>query len=307
MRLLLCFLIAASCDGPRTAQPETAETEASSASEGNDSTLELPTPEAFARTHDRFDSYWYQGVAELSRYELTQSRYGDTHEGEAVLIFVTEPFLPDAQVKHESGDHESVSVLKINHYRRFYTGIYPYTVMTSAFQPVSGEAALKVATSVQEWCGHAFTQLNRREGAVQATSHSYFQAEGDQTDTLDDVPFEDALWSQIRRDPRAIPTGAQQMIPALYWIRFKHRPLAAYDAEVSLTEGDHLTLEVRYPALGRTLRIHAQTNFPHAIDRWEEEDAEGTTRARRTRAILTDYWSHNGAADGAYREALGVH
>ncbi len=84
--------------------------------------------------HGAFDSYWYQGKAELTRYALRQARYGETHDGEVVLIFVTEDFLPKLQVKHEAGDAaDAISVLKLNAYRRFYTGIYPYTVMTSSF------------------------------------------------------------------------------------------------------------------------------------------------------------------------------
>ena len=36
-----------------------------------------------------FGDYWYQGKAELSRYDLKQVRYGEIHQGDAVLIFVT--------------------------------------------------------------------------------------------------------------------------------------------------------------------------------------------------------------------------
>ena len=39
-----------------------------------------------------FNKYWYAGEAELNSYTLSQARYGENHEGEAVLIFVTEDF-----------------------------------------------------------------------------------------------------------------------------------------------------------------------------------------------------------------------
>ena len=45
------------------------------------------------------DSYWYQGKAEISSYELEQVRYGQKHLGDAVLIFVTEDFSKTKQVK----------------------------------------------------------------------------------------------------------------------------------------------------------------------------------------------------------------
>src|SRR5262245_19023266 len=80
---------------------------------------------------DQFHGYWYQQKAELARYALSQARYGEIHKGESVLIFVTEPFWKDKQVKYEFGDKtDSLSVLKLNFTRKFYTGIYPYSVMT---------------------------------------------------------------------------------------------------------------------------------------------------------------------------------
>ncbi|MCA9563537.1 MAG: hypothetical protein KC561_08610, partial [Myxococcales bacterium] len=89
-------------------------------------------PLTAASEHPSFDTYWYQGLAELNRYSLQQSRYGEIHEGEAVLIFVTEDFDTELQVKWDHGNRDNVvSVLKTNAYRRFYTGLYPYTMMTS--------------------------------------------------------------------------------------------------------------------------------------------------------------------------------
>src|SRR5688572_8355489 len=104
----------------------------------------------------RFGRYWYQGKAELTRYALEQARYGELHKGDAVLVFVTEPFLPEKQVKLERGDPaRGVSVLKLNSTRKFFTGIYPYSVMTSTFTPVDfgKTGTLKVTSSTQEWCG----------------------------------------------------------------------------------------------------------------------------------------------------------
>ncbi|MBK6893010.1 MAG: hypothetical protein IPH00_07720 [Flavobacteriales bacterium] len=46
-----------------------------------------------------FNTYWHQGKAELSHYALTQARYGELRDGNAVLVFVTEDVLDSAQVK----------------------------------------------------------------------------------------------------------------------------------------------------------------------------------------------------------------
>lgn len=309
MRILGALLLIA-CGAESVAPSSREQATAEPASGAEPSALALPTPESFASEHGSFDTYWYRGLAELTRYRLEQSRYGEVHEGEAVLIFVTEDFLPGPQLKHEIGPRppEAISVLKLNAHRQFFTGIYPYTTLTSTFSPADGTPALKVAASVIEWCGVAYAQLNRRDAAVQAELHSYFQAEGDRALTIEDAPFEDALFAALRRGPNALPTGAMRMVPAMHYLRFAHRELAAYDADVRFEDdASTRTLVVRYPELGRELRVRVARAFPHVIEGWEERDANGpTTRATRTHAILTDYWAHHGVADAPFRAALGI-
>lgn len=278
----------------------------------------VKSPAEVARAHGTFDGYWYRGLAELSRYRLRQSRYGEVHEGEAVLVFVTEPFLPDAQVKQEHGDPaDAVSVLKLNAYRRFYTGIYPYTVMTSTFSPVAeaGALPLKASASVQEWCGHAYAQLNRREGHYELALHSYFQDEGDAQARVPKALLEDGLFAWVRRDPSTLPIGEISLVSGLHHLRFVHRPVAPEPAVARRTQVDDARFseasieryEVRYPESGRTLRIYFEPAFPYAVLGWEElQEGAPATVAVRTHAIMSDYWNHHGANDGAYREALGL-
>lgn len=277
----------------------------------------LPSPESFASQYPAFDSYWYQGRAELTRYALRQARYGDQHDGEAVLVFVTEDFLTGLQVKQEHGDSpNAISVLKLNASRRFYTGIYPYTLMTSSFTPalLPGKPTLKLSSTIQEWCGHVYTQINRRDDGLHAVSHSYFQDDADQKTTLPTADFEDGIWAQIRINPSAIPVGKQELIPALDYIRMRHKALRAYPAEVSrkpevktdLVDHPVAAVEVKYPALGRDLTIYYEPKFPYVIQAWEENVGPQRTTAVRSRAIVDDYWNHNGAGDGWYRDALGL-
>ena len=63
-----------------------------------------------------FKDYWFAGEAELTRYELDKGRYGESHNGDAVLIFVTEPFLSEKQVKYDNlpSDEKPINVLKMN-------------------------------------------------------------------------------------------------------------------------------------------------------------------------------------------------
>lgn len=273
------------------------------------------TPERFAGQHASFDSYWYQGKAELTRYALRQARYGEVHDGEAVLIFVTEDFLPKLQVKHESGESEdALSVLKLNAYLRFYTGIYPYTVMTSSFSPATGAPTLKLSNTVQEWCGQVYSQINRRSDGLHTLMHSYFQKEADQKMTLPNATLEDGLWAQLRIAPEGIREGKQDIVPALSYVRMRHKALRAYPAVVARKTNvdsdliDHPlhALEVDYPPLGRKLVIYYEPDFPHVIQAWEETEGPFRTTAVRTHAIIDDYWNHNSVSDAPYRDALGL-
>ena len=268
---------------------------------------------------DEFGAYWYQGLAEITSYNLEQARYGEIRNGEAVLIFVTEPFSRSKQVKldaaGEAGDDE-VTVLKLNHTRNFVTGIYPYSMMTSTFMPVGeGPLPIKITGSSQEWCGHTFTQLNRNDSGYRARLFSYFESEGDQDGELPEVMTEDGLWALIRINPDALPAGELQLIPSAVYQRMSHLDLQPYSATASLTGDDgRRNYRIRYPDLDRTLTIFFSADFPNQISGWEETRMSGfgegrqmlTTRATIKGREMMPYWELNGTADAHYREQLGM-
>ncbi len=271
----------------------------------------LEEAEAVAKKHPRFEQYFYLGKAEVNRYALAQSRYGEQHRGDAVLIFVTEDFLTDAQVKleQERDGRDAISVLKLNAYRRFYTGIYPYTVMTSVFTPArTSDPTLKLTFSATEWCGQVFTQLNRRDDGFHVDSHSYFQAEGDVREVLPGALLEDELMVLLRKDPSALPLGELSLYPSLTHARLRHQPLEVSKAHARLTDDDatRRTYHLSY-ANGRELSISFEARFPHRILGWRERvPGQPETTAELTRSIMLPYWQTNGADDGAYRAALGL-
>lgn len=276
--------------------------------------------------NEAFGNYWYQGKAELTRYELQQARYGEIHNGEAVLIFVTEDFLADQQVKYEYGARSSnvASVLKLNATRKFFTGIYPYSIMTSVFTPIqnagSGET-FKVTSSSQEWCGHTYMQANLRENRYKGFLHSYFQAEVEKKFDLPNVLLEDAVWTQLRIDPSSLPQGAVKVIPAFHHLRLRHLPMTAEDARIIVTETVDATLSekplnvyrIEYQSIERTLEIKYETEFPYTIVAWSEEITSGfgaaktlKTTAVRTHSINSPYWSQHDVADSTLRKELGL-
>ncbi|MEL7148626.1 MAG: hypothetical protein AAFO69_19785, partial [Bacteroidota bacterium] len=98
-----------------------------------------PVQESTTFSGQDFNSYWYQGKAEITSYALEQARYGEVHPGKAVMVFVTEDFSRSKQVKLDfpgRAGNDAVKVLKLNALWKFNTGIYDYSVMQSTFTPV---------------------------------------------------------------------------------------------------------------------------------------------------------------------------
>ena len=257
-----------------------------------------------------FKSYWFDGTAEISSYALEQSRYGAPREGTAVLIYVTEDFLPDKQVKANQKSESTQTVLKLNRTKNFLTGIYPYSIMTSIFSRLGQSRPLvKTTTSIQEWCGQAYLQLNRREG-LEVKSHSYFEGEADQNFQFKDALTEEELWVWIRTQPDRLPQGTLELLPSFEFIRLKHKPLQLYQAEAVLEQNDTLhTYSLTYAELQRKLSISFTKEAPHTILDWTEEDLKNpnqTTRAQIKKTVKLPYWKLNKLGDDQFRDSLGL-
>lgn len=266
-----------------------------------------------------FKDYWYQGKAEITRFKLKQNRYGEQHEGDAVQIFVTEPFLEREQIKHEYGQGDSYSALKLNFHKNFLTGLYPYSIMTSVFSRVDFEQkdTAKVTFSSQDWCGQVYAQLNHRDGAWQFLSHSYFQAEGDQNMTLPTAWIEDEIWNRIRTAPNDLPVGDKvPMMASMEYYRLRHKNVEVLDAKAELKEYRDrrfaskevyvysLTYQKPEP---RKLSIYFDKEAPYTIYGWVEQIGEDPeTLAVRTHSIMSDYWSKNNPDDIKLRKDLGL-
>lgn len=255
------------------------------------------------KTNKQFNDYWYSGQAEITSYQLEQSRYGEIRTGTAVLVFVTEPFLKNDQVKADQNNPSNINVLKLNATKKFNTGIYPYSIMQSTFYPVANnQHALKVSASVQEWCGHVYTQLNNRE-QFQVTSHSYFQGEADQNFNLEKNILENQIWTQLRIDPNSLPVGNIKIIPSLEYTRLNHKPLKAYNAFAENKPGQY-TLKIK--DLDRQLTIKYNPSFPYTIQSWEETQNGNTTKATKIKTLQSDYWNKKSNSDLELRQTLGL-
>lgn len=262
-----------------------------------------------------FKKYWYAGEAEITSYKLEQARYGELREGNAVLVFVTEPFLKEKQVKADGNNPDNIPVLKLNSTKNYLTGIYPYSIMTSSFYPVhDNQHALKVSFSSQEWCGQVYAQLNNRE-KFDISSHSYFESEADQEVRLNKTILENELWNKIRVNPDALPVGEVSVIPSMEYIRLSHKELKAYTASVTLNEKEGVnTYRIDYPELDRVLEINFTATFPHTIESWSDSFKSGygpkaktmVSKATKIKTLKTPYWRQNSNSFLPLRDTLGL-
>lgn len=282
-------------------------TTASNSIANSESKTETLAPE-IKLTKD-FKNYWHNGEAEITSYKLEQARYGEIREGKAVLVFVTEDFLPEIQVKADNYNESNIPVLKLNTTKNFNTGIYPYSIMQSTFYPVANnQHAIKISASIQEWCGQTYTQLNNRD-AFEIKSHSYFQNEADKSFQLEKTWTENELWTKLRIDPESLPVGQIEVIPSLENIRLNNEELKAHKA-FAIKENNSYNLS--YKNLSRNLKIKFNPNFPYDILGWEETITSGmgataetlTTKATKLQSIKSDYWNKKSNSDLRLRDSL---
>lgn len=284
--------------------------------------IKAPSPYEY----ESFSAYWDKGVAELNSYELLQYRYGEPRNGEAVLVFVTEDFSKQKQVKldHPEKTEDKEHILKLNFTKKFITGIYPYSMMLSVFSPLDGSInPIKLTTTSQEWCGHTFTQLNKKQSRYDVKLYSYFESEGDTNYTIkDNMIVEDALWNRIRTNPSYLPLDTQYILPGTLYQRLSHTDLEPIKAICTIDTilnknyedvyGEYYAAyTIKYIESGRYLSIYYSINFPYYILGWDEtykglDGKPNTTKAVLRKRLQLDYWNHHDNIDKFWRDSLDV-
>jgi hypothetical protein len=265
-----------------------------------------------------FTKYWFTDKAELNSYRLQQAQNGALHPGEATLLFVTEDFRTDKQVKATRSD-KSIPVLRTAITKKFTTGLTDNSLLSTVFTPVDNPLfpnTLKVSMSGQEWDGHTYQQVNYRDNAYQVIGKSFAENEVDESYTVEKTVLEDELWNRIRINPDKLPTGETRLIPGTITARLRHKNLEPLPAKATLANYEGVlypgkflkSYTVEYPTDDRTLVIIFENLFPHRIVGWEEtydtKDNLLTSRAVLTKTIQTDYWNHKAPTDSTLRREL---
>lgn len=269
-----------------------------------------------------FWARWGDGRAEVAAYSLVQPRYGEIRTGYAVLIFVTETFSEAQGVKSDGGHDDEFPVLKLNEGRRFQTGIYDYSILTSTFAPLDGRLPwgqpAKVSLSVQEWCGHVWDMIRIEGPRLRRDFHSYFDGEADQQHALtvpDGAVVADTLPMIVRGLlGTPIAPGERREVPYLSRLhdgRFRHTKEFSFGraiierspSAVVRPDGARAWIWTITEPDGRTLRYEVEDSADATLLQWEASDGERGTLLGHERV---EYWRLNKEGDEAVLARLGL-
>ena len=298
------------CDAPNSDAKKVASVSASTQTPNS----QLTAAQTAFNAND-FNAYWFAGKAELASYDLIIDRYDEPRKGYAAFIFVTEDLSKSKHVKLDNPDKagdDRVPVLKLNAIARFQTGIYDYSLMSSLFTPidvVKMPHSLKATTTVQDWCGQVFTQLDYlKDNKYSVKQFSYFEMEGDKVFDTEGVLLEDEIFTRLRINPASLPEKAQ-IIPNLTFTRLRHKPVAASPATITFKDAEAglRVCTVNYPDLKRRLEVSFEAAFPHKIRRFAEFSGDKEmSRGTLLKTMMSDYWNKHDNQSAYMREMLGL-
>lgn len=277
-----------------------------------------------------FGSHWHDGRAEIDGYRFAVQRYGEPRTGQAVMVFVTEPFRAGTRVKADNPSRAPADVfeaLKLNLVRDFQAGIYDYSTMVSLFSRSDSFEPVKLTFTSAEWCGNVYEELLIDPKRLQQRVFSYFEGETT-SGTLPRPPggvIEEELFVRLRglRGEYLRP-GAKCTVPFLagsFHRRLTHTPANWTRAEI---ERPAAPVRVRVPAGvfvtrlyvvrvtdGREGRFHIETAYPHRIVKWTWSAARGAAVEASESGELTGtqrvaYWKLNGNDGERWLKPLGL-
>jgi hypothetical protein len=251
---------------------------------------------------------WNDGLAEVSRYDLVQFRYGRLHPGSVTMVTVREGLDPTRVVKSAKPGPDDIPALKTHLVKSFQTGVYRYEqAVTVLFRRVDG-IPLRLFVSSHEWCGSTGKSWVNNGAGSELRVMSYFDGHGDMRQPLElpaDGVLEDSLPTWLRAldlaamldssvqvrcslVPTQLEARAQDTHPLPCAVRVLRRavfdlPAGAFDAiEVEVAALEPTPLALATAAIERAP--------PHRLLSYRHRDGTTLTLLDSSR---TDYWNHH--------------
>jgi hypothetical protein len=282
-----------------------------------------------------FESHWQDGRAELDGYRYKVVRYGQERLGQAVMIFVTEPFSETRHVKVDDprrNPRDTFEALKLNFVRDFQTGIYDYSTLVSLFSRSSDFSAVKISFSAGEWCGHAYEETDFERHRIVDRLSSYFEGES-AIRTLQrkkDGIAEDQLFILLRdlRGGALLEPGGKRTVPFLsspFYRRLGHRHIGWGTADIerrARSEGIQVPagrfdcdVYVVRASDGREGRFWIERAHPKRVIRWSwtppasaqgRMARDGCDSGELAGSMRVPYWQLNAEGNETYLRELGL-
>jgi len=244
---------------------------------------------------NEFGAYWYQQKAELSTYDLGIESQGEVRQGEAILIFAVEDLSKSRQVILDVPDmagDDRVRVMQLNKFWRFNTGMSDLSLMGSVYTPldlVNHPYTFKQTSSLQEWGGQSFYQINRDRDRYEVHQYAYYETGEDRVYPAKPDLLEDEIFTRIRINPASVPSGELEIVPGDFSLRLAREPVKPKRARIQFLSSEATTqCLVEYLHLDRTVRINFETAFPHRILSWTEEQGQRIMVEGKLRKTIQD-------------------
>jgi hypothetical protein len=277
-----------------------------------------------------FWSYWGDGKAEINSYSIIQNLYNQPRKATSVMIYVTEPFNLAKQVKSDVSndkDPNIISVMKLNRTKKFQTGIYDYSLLSSVFVPVntysigksrySSGSPLKISFSSQEWCGLTTHQLNRTEQGMNSRQLSYFESEGDKLEQWksdDKTLYADNLFIAVRELLAPLPAGTYPYYQTLEFGRLFHSPFVQQTAVVEKKDGtlsrENKTTSITHWTITAGKQVwtfDVEKEYSRRILEYQFSDGDTVIETGKLlKSKRLPYWQLNKNGDESYHKELGL-
>ncbi|MEM7049587.1 MAG: hypothetical protein AAF604_08010 [Acidobacteriota bacterium] len=225
---------------------------------------------------------WDDGKAEYCAYEVSWSRYGNSYDGQALLVVVKEPWAPDLEVKADVPRPDGFDVLKVNHIRDVQTGIYAYHQMASIFIDRRSGSLRKLTAASTEACGVSTADII----AGELTTRSYFDGQGLRRQPYPAAALpEDGLPGFLREFVVGNAPAQLEVFPTLLEGRFPRLEAQSYDLTRRSAAGDDI--ELRLENRRGWMSYIFEKAEPHRLLSLERSDG---TSYRRTKCDRLPYW-----------------
>lgn len=225
------------------------------------------------------DSTWYDGKAEVAKYDATRMIYGKLRRYEATAY--TNKESADPKTKTKSATNKGREVFKHHLREDVPTENYDYHLSTMTYVGTEDFKSLKIDVGTIEDCGATYKQFVNHDGELAYLQSSYFPDEGRKAGEYEPpaaFAYQDALFTVLRGFPfNKPPKGPIELALVPDQTTTHLSPAGFAPGKVSYVGQETLELPI-----GRVAAHHLRVEVPEVTG----DDAKATAKGSQ----VHDYW-----------------